>query len=302
MNTLYVYTSLYNFFRNYKFLPWWFFTPMRRLTRFLSNRYLPNYLRKSNYKRHRVEYCLIVSLTSFPDRINDVWMVIECLKRQTVLPEKIILWLSKKQFPTKEDIPRSLWNEEDGLFEIRMVDDDIRSHKKYYYVLEEYPEKTIVTCDDDIFYHPKMIEKLIQSSHLFRGCIVSNVCLRLSYGLNGKLLPYLQWSNAVNSHDSDDLVQIGLGGVLYPPSSLDEMVLDKELFLRLTPLADDLWLNCMARKKGTLVVKSQFKYQPLPILNDAPTLTSINCGEYKNDEQMLAICAYFKNNRMKDLY
>ena len=299
MNALEVYTNLYNNFYGYKWIPWWLFVPMRRLIRCLANKYLPFYLKKDYYKQSRVEQDLIVSLTSFPARIHDVWMVIETLKRQTILPEKIILWLSRKQFPSKDYIPQDLWDEEDDLFQICMVDDDIRSHKKYYYVMKEYPEKTIITCDDDIFYHPKMLEELLQTSRLFKGCVIANVCKQLSYGSDGKLLPYLQWNNKIRSHSSKDLVQIGIGGVLYPPHSLDEKVLDKDLFLLLAPLADDLWLNFMTRKRGTLVVKSKFKYLPLPILSDAPTLTSINCGRNKNDEQISAICAYFRNKEIK---
>src|SRR5690554_5862757 len=41
---------------------------------------------------------LIISLTSFPARISNVNLVIESMLRQTILPERIILWLSRKQF------------------------------------------------------------------------------------------------------------------------------------------------------------------------------------------------------------
>lgn len=293
MDNLEIYTTLYNRACNHKWIPWWFFTPLRRLIRYWANRNLPVYLKKNDYGRGKVERDLIVSLTSFPARIHDVWMVIETLKRQTVLPEKIILWLSKEQFPSKEDIPQYLWKEEDDLFHIIMVDGDIRSHKKYYYALKEYPEKTIITCDDDIFYHPGMVEELVYTGRLFKKCIIANICKQLSYGQDGKLLPYLRWNDKVRIHSCEDIVQIGVGGVLYPPYSLDNRVLDKDLFMRLAPLADDLWLNYMARKKGTKVVKSRFKYLPLPILSDAPTLASVNCGMNRNDEQIQAIYDYF---------
>ena len=42
---------------------------------------------------------IIVSLTSFPGRINEVWICIESLMRQTFKPDAIELWLSLKQFP-----------------------------------------------------------------------------------------------------------------------------------------------------------------------------------------------------------
>src|SRR5690554_2625875 len=48
----------------------------------------------------------VVSLTSYPSRIEDVWISIECLLRQTFKPDKIILWLAQSEFPEKK-IPDS---------------------------------------------------------------------------------------------------------------------------------------------------------------------------------------------------
>ena len=49
-----------------------------------------------------VEDGVIISLTSFPARLDTLWQCVESLKRQTVRPEKIILYLSKEQ--VKEDV------------------------------------------------------------------------------------------------------------------------------------------------------------------------------------------------------
>jgi hypothetical protein len=45
---------------------------------------------------------LIVSLTSFPGRIDEIQYTIFSLLDQNVLPEKIILWLAENEFPKKE--------------------------------------------------------------------------------------------------------------------------------------------------------------------------------------------------------
>ena len=76
---------------------------------------------------------IIVSLTSFPARIGVVWMVVESLMHQTLKPHKIILWLSKEQFSTIESLPKKLLAQRERGLEIRLVDGDIRSHKKYIY-------------------------------------------------------------------------------------------------------------------------------------------------------------------------
>lgn len=295
-------TCFYGALRNYTGVPFVIFTPLRKVTRYIANRVLPDFLSKAYLRKGCVEENLVVSFTSFPARINEVWMVVECLKRQSVLPEKIILWLSNLQFPTKESIPQNLWREEDDLFEIRMVDDDIRSYKKFFYAMKEFPEKIIVTCDDDIFYHPETLKHLVEASRMYKGSVIANVCSQLVYNSEGELLPYSQWKRIYKAYSCNDMVQIGVGGVLYPPHSLDDMVLQKELFTTLIPLADDLWLNYMVRMKGTCVVKSALNALPLPIMSNAPTLTSVNRDNKMNDKQLNNLRQYFIEHGMKDVY
>ena len=97
-------------------------------------------------------------------------------------------------------------------------------------------------------------------------------------------------------------MQIGVGGVLYPPHSLHELTLRQDLFINLTPLADDIWLNAMARLNGTPVVRSDFKWLPLPIKSDSPSLSSVNNGQNRNDEQIANVRNYLQKNDLPDVY
>ena len=288
--------------RNYG-MPYWIMTPIRRIVRNLANWYLPQYLARPAETKCLHNDNLIVSLTSFPDRIDDVWKVIESLKRQTVRPGKIILWLSSEQFPDKGQMPSSLLSLEDSLFKIRFVSGDFRSHKKYYYTLREYPEKTIITCDDDIYYDVDMIKRLVDASKRYPNCIISNYASKIKHSKDGKLLPYLQWPSNVDAYDSEDLLQIGAGGVLYPPHSLHDLVFDSDVFMNLCPSADDIWLNAMARLNSTPVVKSAKKVQLLPIVNRSPSLNSVNNGEINlNDTQIGQLRNYLISNNLEDVY
>lgn len=302
MNVLKVLTYIYGVEKNYFGMPYWVMTPVRRLTRAIANYSLPKYLSKPLIRNGIVEKDLIVSLTSFPARINDVWMVIECLKRQSLLPEKVFLWLSKEQFPSREDVPYNLRVLEDPFFEIRFVDGDIRSHKKYYYALKEFPNKTIITVDDDVFYNPNTIEKLVSTSKRFPQCIISNHTSEIIFDNNGNVVPYQKWNGNVSPFSSSNLLQIGVGGVLYPPNCLHELVTRKDLFLELAPLADDLWLNAMARLKGTPIVQTSDYKIPLPIESKTPSLTSVNNGGNMNDKQIKNIRTYLISNGLLDVY
>lgn len=302
MDTLNLLTKTYGCLRNY-WMPNCVMAVPRKTIRTFANWILPKYLSKSSEYRGVRADKVIVSFTSFPARIADVWMVVESLKRQYVRPEKIILWLSEVQFPKRASIPESLWCREDDSFEIRMVKEDIRSHKKYYYVMSEFPEYTFITCDDDVFYNPYMISHLITTSTKYPRCVVANISAKMLFDKNGNILPYTQWDRSLLQYASESRFQIGVGGVLYPPHSLHELTLEKELFMKLTPLADDIWLNTMARLNKTPVVQSSNTLISLPIKNDAPKLSSVNKGlENKNDSQIKMVKNYLKEVGLTDVY
>lgn len=169
----------------------------------LARNILPSYLDKPYTGRASKQVDVIVSLTSFPKRIGEVWQVVECLKRQTLRPEKIILWLAKNQFPREDSVPLSLRSRLDSLFEIRFVEEDIRSHKKYYYAFQEYPEKLILLVDDDIYYSPRMIEELYDSYISQSGKrVICSYGSIIKYNQDGIRLPYSQWTpaNSKNNH------------------------------------------------------------------------------------------------------
>ena len=144
MNSFVFFTKVYGHLCSDNYILFKLMSPLRTIVRKLGNRVLPVYLKRYS-EMPRVCPKLLVSFTSYPARINDVWKVIESLKKQTVLPEKIILWLSNDQFKGQASIPDEILRQEDGLFEVRLVDGDIRSHKKYYYAFQQFPDWTTIT-------------------------------------------------------------------------------------------------------------------------------------------------------------
>lgn len=247
---------------------------------------------------------IIISLTSFPARINTIWIVILSLFYQTVKPDKIILWLSKKQFNDENDIPSNLKNLQNDVFEIRFVEEDYRSHKKYYYSFGQFPNEVIITVDDDVIYNPKMIESLVRDAELYPGAIIANNTNIIVFDNQGKVTPYENWRcNTVSGLSNSDLLQVGIGGVLYPPHSLYRDVLNPQIFLRVTPLADDIWLNTMARLNDTKIVQSSNYVLVLPvIIKSNQSLTSINNALGKNNEQIDSIRRYYLDNLGIDPY
>ena len=52
------------------------------------------------------------------------------------------MWLAKEQFENIEDLPQELKEQQKRGLTIRFCD-DLRSHKKYYYVLQENPNDIV---------------------------------------------------------------------------------------------------------------------------------------------------------------
>ena len=301
MNSLDLYTKVYGHLCSDNYIWFKLMTPLRTIVRKLGNRVLPAYLQRHS-ESPRVYPKLLVSFTSYPARINDVWKVIESLKMQTVLPEKIILWLSIDQFKDRNCIPEEILKREDGLFEVQLVEGDIRSHKKYYYAFQKYPDWTIVTCDDDVFYDQDVIKRLVYTSKRFPGSVVANHSSEILFDHNGDVISYGKWDKTERQGKSRNRCQIGIGCVLYPPHSLNDLVMNKDTFMEIAPYADDLWLNAMARLNKTPVVQTSSWFLPLPVVGESTSLSDINNGESKNDIQLESIRKYIKDKCGIDIY
>lgn len=231
------------------------------------------------------EDTIIVSLTTYPARIKTVWMTIACLLNQDYENMRVILWLSKVQFHSLEDLPIKLQRlQKKGLI-IRFKEDDLRSHKKYYYAFSEYPNNIVVTVDDDILYHPHLISALVETHKQCPKDIICNRAVNID-----KRNKYSLWKRTKEAVTSWKILPTGIGGVLYPPHSLDDRIFDIKTIKQTCFNGDDLWLNFMCRLKGTRVTKTSFKTGLITILSSQETsLCNTNCGENKNDLQIGAI-------------
>lgn len=211
----------------------------------------------------RVRDGLIISFTSFPKRIGYVWMTVESLLRQEYLPERIILYLSKDQFPDgNTGLPKSLLKMCSRGLDIRFVEGDLRSHKKYFYAFQEFPDKVIITVDDDALY-PEDLIKTLWKLHLENPeAIIGNRAKRIY----SSIPVYEHWPQICGKIKCRDLLFIGCAGILYPPHVMHEDVFDVDLIKKLAFSADDIWLSCMARLNHADMMSTGYDYHHLQVL------------------------------------
>lgn len=235
---------------------------------------------------------LIVSLTSIPSRLGIIHLTIRSLLVQSHRAEKIILWLHES---LRDELPQSLCELEGAVFEVRYVNLTC-SHRKLIHSLELYPEKIIVTCDDDLMYDPTWLHRLYQSHTQHPQDIIAHECRLITFMAPGQPAPYSEWKTEARTDITAPwLMPIGYGGVLYPPHCLYGDVQKRELFLYLTPKADDLWFKAMSYLAGTNTRRSANPgKKPIPIIaSQKDSLKKTNVRQDGNYQQWLALCEHY---------
>jgi hypothetical protein len=243
---------------------------------------------------------VVVSLTSFPNRISKIHLVIESIFRQSILPSRVILWLSKEQFDSIELLPETLLKLRDRGLEIYLTNGDLRSYKKYYYFLKDNPNTPFIIIDDDVFYKSNVIANLLETNNQYPNAVCANRCAIID---NTK--PYSDWSylkgNAIAPQFN--LLPTGCGGVLYPQGSLHTDVLNSELFTNTCKDADDIWLNCCAYLNDSLIAYTGHNEYLLEVKsNNNVHLHTKNVGESNNDLRIKQVREYYLNNKSIDVF
>lgn len=199
---------------------------------------------------------LIVSLTSYGDRINNVHIAIESILQQTLKPNRIILWLSKEEFCGKHIPIRLIEMTHRGL-EIRYCDNYL-SYKKIIPTLTEFPEATIITLDDDLIYPRDLLEKLYYTHLNYPEDIVCARAHKIKFDKTGKILPYNKWNHDTNDTCGIDLLPTGGAGCLYPKNCFHQDITKWDIIANNCLHADDIWLRFMTLLKNKNVRKGYF--------------------------------------------
>ena len=116
-------------------------------------------------------------------------------------------------------------------------------------------------------------------------------------------MPYKKWKEINGASDSKHLFFGSGGGTLIKPSVLYKDLTNKDLFLKLTPIADDIWLNAMVELAGLSIKKIKFGLI-LPIKGGETnvTLCSENVSGGQNDIQINNVRNYYKQEINKELF
>ncbi len=242
----------------------------------------------------------IVSLTSYPKRIKTVVQCMTSLLNQTVMPKKILLWLSEQEFPKKErNLPEELIEMalKNPVFEIKWVKDNLKPHKKYYYAMQEYSASPVITVDDDVIYDSEMVESLIKSYIKHPDCVSCMQAHYITMNQKGEIRKYNGWLHRNEDHvgiPSYRLMAIGVGGVIYPPGIMPNDTFDKQSITEVCLVTDDLWLKTYELHAGirTVLAAERCEYAEIAGTQE-DGLFKDNQGRGGNDLALKKILDFF---------
>ncbi len=239
---------------------------------------------------------VVVSLTTFGDRINYVHIAIESIMQQTIKPNRIVLWLAKDEFKNKT-LPVALQMQQKRGLQIEYCE-DLKSYNKLIPSLKRFPEASIITIDDDAVYYANALELLIRA-HKSRPL---SICASRIHGVlldeEGLPRPYNEWQYCVNDCPKvNNLAFFTTGaGVLYPPHCFTDEVFNDGVFMTMSEKADDVWFNAMRLLNNVNVIKvfgieSDGNYTSIAS-SDINPLNTLNCSG-GNDKAIMAVYGHY---------
>ena len=119
---------------------------------------------------------VIVSMTSYPDRITNVGKAIYLLlTKQTRKPDEIHLWLAEPEFPNKEkDLPQDLQAmlNVDNVF-LHWLPKNTYCHKRHEIFKYTKDEDCVFLFDDDVRYNDRLIETVMNDHQRFPNAVIN---------------------------------------------------------------------------------------------------------------------------------
>ena len=260
-------------------------------------------LRKAVGLSSRQENSVIVSLTSYGNRVKgSAVYTVYSLLRQRVRPERVVLWLDEKEF-NSQNLPDDLRFLCDYGLEVRFGK-DIGPYTKIIHSLSAFPNKHIITADDDLFYTKNFVEEFVDAHRKHPQAIITGYAKMPMTNGKHQIAPYGEWAEynhvpASFQYNSATLFPLGWGGVLYPSHVFDDEATNEAVFMSLCPKADDIWLyimglRCHAEKR--MLTDSRIAYYHTDLLRQYLTrdrLTATNRFGGENDTQLQALLAHY---------
>jgi hypothetical protein len=237
---------------------------------------------------------MIVSITTTGRRIGRIVPTLKSILDGTVKPDKLILWLNRDPSPVgpgvqPADIPPAVG---DMGCEVRWCE-NLGPATKLLPAMQAFPDRRIITADDDIIYQPTWLQRLTEGSDVYAGSIICYRARKVRFDKDHRVLPYNKWPLIKHCQGGPErsLVPTGVHGVLYPPGSLRPEAFDYNKLRQLSLPNDDLWF-AVTRTSDPVIIKRSGNPRNVGIRG--PRLSRRNLRG-RNDQIIRALTDHFGN-------
>ena len=107
-------------------------------------------------------------------------------------------------------------------------------------------------------------------------------------------MPYETWHREPIKNDIKKVMLIGVGGIFYPPNSLNKEVFNEKVFINKCKTTDDMWFYFMSRKNNFKIKAISTKFRA-HIWNECKknNLSQINVFKKGNDISINNLVKYY---------
>ena len=202
---------------------------------------------------------ILISLTSWKKRIQNVPMVIQSILTGTKPPDKIVLNLSTDEFLLKDkELPTYLLMlKETNKIEINWVKENTKAFKKIIPTMKLYPESIIISIDDDIIYPEFFVEKMVSK-----------------YNETGNIITW--WDSKINN-----IPFVTGDSTLYDTEKLTPFIYEKLTQEIINSNADDIWYSWCIRQLG-LNITPITNYKSAKYFCHFNDIDRLSNGQYTN--------------------
>lgn len=192
----------------------------------------------------------VISVASYPGRIQFIPAVFESLARQTVLPRHAYLVLAEEEWPNRR-VPNYISYMNERGIEIVWTKNNPYAVKMLVPIIEKHPDLGVITFGDDMIYTPNIIKDAVYANRLNCNCIVGQIGRKL-YRKGNKLGMMFREQGIADPQTPSSQVYLMGCGTYYPPKSLHEKVTDLNAITKIVPgRGSDIWFWAAAVAAGT---------------------------------------------------
>jgi len=183
----------------------------------------------------------IASMTTYPARFDFALKAIESINNQTVKPDTLVVHISEEDWGQAE---KDFIRPAKFRFKNRVIIEpceNLKPANKIIHTAKKFPDRNIITFDDDVLYPRNRAESLIEKHKLYPDNPICFRTRRISFD-GDKINPYSSWKISYDEGGPNSLnFPTSVSGSLYPAGIFPESFFDVDTYREICQNNDDIW-------------------------------------------------------------